>query len=63
MAQILPDDVQGAWRAYERWTENWLRQTADQYPEVELLFKPTAHDVHLEEPELLTSSIDQRLTG
>ena len=63
MAEVLPDDVQGAWRAYERWTEDRLRQTADQYPNVEVVLTPTAHDVHLEAPELLASLIDQRLPG
>ena len=61
MAGLLPDPAQPAWAAYERWVLDRLTAAAEASPWVELVGTPTAHDVHLERPELLVSLVDERL--
>ena len=61
MAELLPEAAQPAWRACERWLLYRLTDAADASPLVDLVITPTAHDVHLERPELLVPLIDDHL--
>ena len=63
MAELLPEPAQPAWRSYERALLDRLTTAADASPLVELVVTPTAHDVHLERPELLVSLVDGFLRG
>lgn len=61
MAELLPDAAQPAWSAYERWVLDRLTATAEASELVDLVVTPTAHDVHLERPDLLVSLVDRYL--
>ena len=61
MAELLPDAAQPAWSAYERWVLDRLTATSRTVPLVDLVVTPTAHDVHLERPDLLVSLVDRYL--
>jgi pimeloyl-ACP methyl ester carboxylesterase len=61
MAGLLPDAAQPAWTAYEQWVLDRLTAAAQASPLVDLVVTPTAHDVHLERPDLLVSLVDRYL--
>ena len=63
MAELLPQPAQPAWRSYERALLDRLTTAADASPLAELVVTPTAHDVHLERPELLVTLVDGYLRG
>jgi pimeloyl-ACP methyl ester carboxylesterase len=61
MVELLPGAAQPAWSAYEQWVLDRLTATAEASPLVDLVVTPTAHDVHLERPDLLVSLVDRYL--
>lgn len=63
MADILPDEAQDAWRAYEAWTLRSLRAVARETALVEVVITPTAHDPHRETPETMVTLIDTCLSA
>ncbi len=63
MAELLPDAAQPAWRGYERWTADQLTALSDSTAGLDVVFTPTAHDVHLEAPELVVSMVHHSLSA
>ncbi|MFD9957631.1 alpha/beta fold hydrolase [Amycolatopsis sp. NPDC058986] len=60
MADLLPEAVQDTWRAHERWLGEQLAALAADGA-MELIATPTGHDVHLEDPALVTRIVHERL--
>ncbi|GAA4545963.1 alpha/beta fold hydrolase [Amycolatopsis samaneae] len=60
MAGLLPEAVRDTWRAHERWLGEQLTALAADGV-LELVHTPTGHDVHLEEPALVTDLVHDRL--
>ncbi|MFE0022305.1 alpha/beta fold hydrolase [Amycolatopsis sp. NPDC059021] len=60
MADLLPEAVQETWRAHERWLGERLAALAADGA-MELIATPTGHDVHLEDPTLVTKIVHERL--
>ena len=63
MAELMPDEAQEGWRAYEMWVTSELRAAAAATPLLDVEWTDTAHDVHVEAPESLVRMLDDRLAA
>ena len=61
MSELLPEAAQPGWRAYEAWVRHELLDAATSTVLLGVQWTDTAHDVHLEAPELVVSLVGQCL--